>query len=182
MHSLSPYAQRRFPETDSVSVQATPFIPLGRSILSLSLCFVPDCCLLWFSLLTMSCGRTQERLDHLLEKCRQSHADGTLVYPKLFNDHFYEGLPVTVPCFLCTANVQTLSEIPVCHLLAISGKNFFTEQNNSIFESLSRWLCSVFLELKEGVPYTYCKACKENDLPRKKIADHPAEPSGAFIF
>ena len=35
-----PGNQRRFPEADSVSVQATPFIPLWRSISPLS--FIPD--------------------------------------------------------------------------------------------------------------------------------------------
>ena len=58
--------------------------------------------------------------------------------------HFQQNFPLQAallrrfvcdcPLFYC--GVQTLSEIPVCHLLAISGKNFFTEQNNSIFESL----------------------------------------------
>ena len=48
-----------------------------------------------------------------------------------------------------------------------------------MFESMVHF--SPFSELKDGAPCTYCKACKEEGHPGKKIADHHAEPSSVFL-
>ena len=65
-------------------------------------------------------------------------------------------------------------------MFAISGNNFYTQQNNLIFESLVDF--APFSEWTEGAPCTYCKACRTKGHPGKIIADHSAEVSSVFLF
>ena len=58
--------------------------------------------LLFYPLPTMSCGFSQDKLSQLLEKC----CEGGVRNIVLYNEHFYEGLSATAPCFLWSAKLS----------------------------------------------------------------------------